>query len=68
MTKELLKQVRVIDPVQKTDIVADVLIIDGYIQDVAPQITKITTDTSVRDCQFFAQDQLLLLVLIVLLS
>ncbi|MFM6279955.1 MAG: dihydroorotase, partial [Dolichospermum sp.] len=51
MTKELLKQVRVIDPVQKTDIVADVLIIDGYIQDVAPQITKITTDTSVRDCQ-----------------
>ncbi|MFM9159422.1 MAG: dihydroorotase, partial [Dolichospermum sp.] len=51
MTKELLKQVRVIDPVKKTDIVADVLIIDGYIQDVAPQITKITTDTSVRDCQ-----------------
>lgn len=51
MTKELLKQVRVIDPLQKTDIVADVLIIDGYIQDVAPQITNFTTDTSVRDCQ-----------------
>jgi dihydroorotase len=28
-----------------------VLIIDGYIQDVAPQITNFTTDTSVRDCQ-----------------
>lgn len=51
MTKELLKQVRVIDPFQKTDIVADVLIIDGYIQDVAPQITNFTTDTSVRDCR-----------------
>jgi len=51
MTKELLKQVRVIDPLQKTDRVADVLIIDGYIQDVAPQITNFTTDTSVRDCQ-----------------
>lgn len=51
MTKELLKQVRVIDPLQKTDLVADVLIIDGYIQDVAPQITNFTTDTSVRDCQ-----------------
>ena len=51
MAKELLKQVRVIDPLQKTDMVADVLIIDGYIQDVAPQITNFTTDTSVRDCQ-----------------
>ena len=51
MTKELLKQVRVIDPLQKTDLVADVLIINGYIQDVAPQITNFTTDTSVRDCQ-----------------
>ena len=51
MTKELLKQVRVIDPLQKTDIVADVLIINGYIQDVAPQITNFTTDTSVHDCQ-----------------
>ncbi|MBD2444437.1 dihydroorotase [Dolichospermum sp. FACHB-1091] len=51
MTKELLKQVRVIDPLQKTDRVADVLIIDGYIQDVASQITNFTTDTSVRDCQ-----------------
>ena len=51
MTKELLKQVRVIDPLQKTDIVADVLIINGYIQDVAPQITNFTTDTSVRDCR-----------------
>ena len=51
MTKELLKQVRVIDPVQKTDTVKDVLIIDGYIQTVAPQITDFSSDTSIRDCQ-----------------
>ena len=51
MTKELLKQVRVIDPVQKTDTVTDVLIIDGYIQTVAPQITDFSSDTSIRDCQ-----------------
>ena len=51
MTKELLKQVRVIDPVQKTDTVKDVLIIDGYIQTVAPQITDFSADTSIRDCQ-----------------
>ncbi|MBS3026696.1 MAG: dihydroorotase [Dolichospermum sp. DET50] len=51
MTKELLKQVRVIDPVQHTDTIADVLIIDGYIQAIAPQITDISADTSIRDCQ-----------------
>ncbi|MDB9438181.1 dihydroorotase [Dolichospermum lemmermannii CS-548] len=51
MTKELLKQVRVIDPVQKTDTVTDVLIIDGYIQEIAPQITDFSADTSIRDCQ-----------------
>ncbi|MDM3845502.1 MAG: dihydroorotase [Aphanizomenon gracile PMC649.10] len=51
MTKELLKQVRVIDPVQKTDNVADVLIIDGYIQTIASQITDFSDDTSIRDCQ-----------------
>ena len=51
MTKELLKQVRVIDPVQKTDEVADVLISDGYIQEIAPQITDFSDDTSIRDCQ-----------------
>ena len=51
MTKELLKQVRVIDPVQKTDIVADVLIIDGYIQTIAQKITDFSADTSIRDCQ-----------------
>ena len=51
MTKELLKQVRVIDPVQKTDTVTDVLIIDGYIQEIVPQITDFSADTSIRDCQ-----------------
>jgi dihydroorotase len=51
MTKELLKQVRVIDPVQNTDAVVDVLIIDGYIQSIAPQITDFSADTAIRDCQ-----------------
>ena len=51
MTKELLKQVRVIDPVQKTDTVTDVLIIDDYIQEIVPQITDFSADTSIRDCQ-----------------
>ncbi len=51
MTKELLKQVRVIDPVLKTDTVADVLIIDGYIQAIAEKITDFSADTSIRDCQ-----------------
>ncbi len=51
MTKELLKQVRVIDPVQKTDTVADVLIIDGYIQNIAKEITDFSADTSIRNCQ-----------------
>jgi dihydroorotase len=51
MTKELLKQVRVIDPVQKTDTIADVLIFEGYIQAIAPQITNFTPDTSIRNCQ-----------------
>lgn len=50
MTKELLKQVRVIDPVQQMDELADVLIIDGYIQTIAPQITDFSSDTAIRDC------------------
>ncbi|MFO5494063.1 MAG: dihydroorotase [Cuspidothrix sp.] len=50
MTKELLKQVRVIDPVQQMDELADVLIIDGYIQTIAPQITDFSSNTAIRDC------------------
>ncbi|HEY9675847.1 MAG TPA: dihydroorotase [Waterburya sp.] len=51
MTKELLQQVRVVDPVSGTDQLADVLITDGYIQSVETTISEIPADTSVRDCQ-----------------
>ncbi|MFM7408087.1 MAG: dihydroorotase [Cuspidothrix sp.] len=51
MIKELLKQVRVIDPVQQIDELTDVLIIDGYIQSIASQITDVSSDTTIRDCQ-----------------
>ena len=46
---ELLQQVRVIDPVSGTEQIADVLIVDGYIQAVAAQISDISPDTQVRD-------------------
>lgn len=49
MTTELLQQVRVIDPVSGTDQIADVLIADGYIQAIAPQIADISPDTVIRD-------------------
>ncbi|AFY46823.1 dihydroorotase, multifunctional complex type [Nostoc sp. PCC 7524] len=51
MTTELLQQVRVIDPVSQTDQVADVVIANGEIQAVAPQITDISPDTQIRDCR-----------------
>ncbi|MBK1989290.1 dihydroorotase [Sphaerospermopsis aphanizomenoides BCCUSP55] len=51
MTKELLQQVRVIDPVAGTDQIADVLIVDGYIQAIAPQISDISADAAIKDCR-----------------
>ena len=48
---ELLQQVRVIDPVSEIDELFDVLIADGYIQAVASHISKINSDTQIRDCQ-----------------
>ncbi|MEM9924275.1 MAG: dihydroorotase [Cyanobacteria bacterium P01_D01_bin.50] len=51
MTTELLKQVRVIDPLNKTDQIADVLIEDGYISSVNQKISDIPLDTSIRECQ-----------------
>ncbi|HYX14364.1 MAG TPA: dihydroorotase [Nostoc sp.] len=48
---ELLQKVRVIDPVSKIDELFDVLIADGYIQEVASHITDISPDTPVRDCR-----------------
>ncbi|MBV6627806.1 MAG: dihydroorotase [Rivularia sp. (in: Bacteria)] len=51
MTTELLQQVRVINPVTNTDLVADVLIEDGYIKSVADKISEIPKNTSTRDCK-----------------
>ncbi len=51
MTKELLQQVRVINPVTNTDRVADVLIEDGYIKSVADRISDIPDNTSIRNCE-----------------
>ncbi|HEY9633485.1 MAG TPA: dihydroorotase [Coleofasciculaceae cyanobacterium] len=51
MNSELLQQVRVLDPVSGTDQLADVLITDGVIKAVEPQISDIPADTSVQDCR-----------------
>jgi dihydroorotase len=51
MTKELLQQVRLIDPVSGTDEIADVLIVDGYIQAMGSQISDISADIFVQDCR-----------------
>ncbi|TVP62498.1 MAG: dihydroorotase [Nodularia sp. (in: Bacteria)] len=48
---ELLQQVRVINPGLETDQIADVLIADGKIQAVAPQISDINSDTQIKDCR-----------------
>jgi dihydroorotase len=48
---ELLQQVRVIDPVSRTDRVTDVLIGDGQIKDIANHISEIAANTQVRNCQ-----------------
>ncbi|KAB8315571.1 dihydroorotase [Tolypothrix campylonemoides VB511288] len=50
MTRELLQQVRVIDPVSGTDQIADVLIDNGYIRSVTNNISDVPNDTDVKDC------------------
>ena len=44
---ELLQQVRIIDPTQQVDQIADVLIIEGKIEAIADNITDYPTQTSV---------------------
>ena len=52
MTSELLQQVRVIDPVSRSDRSSqDVLIADGVIKAVAPQISDYPDNTAIIDCQ-----------------
>ncbi|MEO0841290.1 MAG: dihydroorotase [Cyanobacteria bacterium J06643_5] len=50
MTTELLQQVRVINPLNTTDEVADVLIEDGYIKSVNQKISDID-NALIHDCQ-----------------
>ncbi len=51
MSSELLQNVRVLDPVSKSDRTADVLIAKGNIKAIQEQISEFPTDTKVRDCQ-----------------
>ncbi len=51
MTTELLQQVRVIDPVSQTDKIADVLLVDGYIQAISDKNLDIATDTRIHDAR-----------------
>lgn len=51
MNSKLLQQVRVLDPVSGSDQSADVLIADGVIQAVEPQLAEIPAETTVQDCQ-----------------
>lgn len=51
MTCELLQNVRAIDPVSRTDRIADILITEGKIQAIESNIAEIPADTHVRDCR-----------------
>ncbi|MBW4650121.1 MAG: dihydroorotase [Kastovskya adunca ATA6-11-RM4] len=48
---ELLRQVRVLDPVSDSDRLADVLIADGVIKAVETEMADVPAETTVRDCQ-----------------
>ncbi|GAB4378881.1 MAG: dihydroorotase [Elainellaceae cyanobacterium] len=49
MTSDLLRQVRLLDPVSNADRIADVLISDGQIQAVEDSITDVPADAQVQD-------------------
>lgn len=51
MSRELLQNVRVLDPVSKLDRTADILIKENQIETIEEKITEIPTDTEVRDSQ-----------------
>ncbi|MCU0569688.1 MAG: dihydroorotase [Oculatellaceae cyanobacterium Prado106] len=50
MTKTLLRQVRVLNPVYDTDEIADVLIVDQQIAAIAASLTEVPDGTQVMDC------------------
>ena len=51
MSRELLQNVRVLDPISEIDRIADILITEGQIAAIAEKITEFPADTEVRDCQ-----------------
>ncbi|MGD1873409.1 MAG: dihydroorotase [Mastigocoleus sp.] len=51
MNSQLLKKVRVIDPVADTDTNVDVLLVDGFIQAIAPNIDTIDQDPEIINCE-----------------
>jgi dihydroorotase len=51
MTRELLQNIRVIDPVSKIDRTTDILITGNQIAAIQENITEIPADTEVRDCR-----------------
>ena len=51
MNSELLQQVRLLDPALGTDKIADVLLINGLIEAIAPQVKEFPSDTIITDCQ-----------------
>ncbi len=51
MNRELLQNVRILDPVSKIDRTADILITENQIAAIEENITEIPADTEVRDCQ-----------------
>jgi dihydroorotase len=53
MPPELLRQVRLLDPLAHTDQVADVLIEGGVIQAIAPQIRDYPDQAEITDCAGF---------------
>jgi dihydroorotase len=53
MPSELLRQVRLLDPLTSTDQVGDVWIEDGAIQAIAPQIHDFPEQTEITDCSGF---------------
>jgi dihydroorotase len=51
MNRELLQNVRILDPVSKIDRTTDILITENQIQAIQENITEIPADTEVRDCR-----------------
>lgn len=51
MTRELLQQVRLLDPISQTDRITDVLIDGGVIRAIADAIDEHPADTVVQDCR-----------------